>query len=110
MLGDVAAGADPNPIMFPCVIEELDEPERARRASDQTIVQCNAHHPRAFGALFVQEIEAIHHVAGEFVGGAESVILIEPIVICVIRVGHDETLSVADVNPERQLMAEIVAI
>jgi hypothetical protein len=95
MLGDLAAGAEPDAVVSSDVVEELDESEHAGRAADQAVVECDAHHLGLFGAFLLHQVEAVDHVAGALVGG-------------LTRIGRDEMLALVDVDPERQLVAEIV--
>jgi hypothetical protein len=110
MLGDVAAGAKPHPIAPPDIVEKLDEANRPRRAADQPVVQVYRHHLRLVGALFIQEIEAINHVARKIVSGVKALVAVEAIVIGFVGTWNDEVAALADRNPERQLVAEVVPV
>src|SRR5580698_9410450 len=110
MLGDFASGTEPHAIMLLHVVEKLDQADRAGRTADQTIMEGNAHDLGRLGAFLVHQVETIDHVAREFIGGAEAIVLIESIVVCFVRIRYDKVMSSADFDPERKFVAEIVAI
>src|SRR5579883_59536 len=110
MLGDVAAGAEPDAVAFRRIVEELDQPRRLAWPADQPVMQRHAHDLRPLGAFLVEQIEAIDHVSGEFVGGAEAGVAVETVVVGFERIGDDEVIVIAHANPEGQLVAEIVAV
>ena len=72
MLGNVAPGAEPDPVVPARIVEEPDQPDRAARPSNQPVVQRNAHDLRPFRSLLVEQVEAIGHVLRELVGGTEA--------------------------------------
>jgi hypothetical protein len=81
MLGGLAAGAEPDAVVSSDVVEELEE-------SDARL-----------------GCRSVEHVAGALIGGAEAVVLVEPVVLGLTRKGHDEMLASVDVDSERQLVA-----
>lgn len=81
MLGDVPARTKPDAIMFTRMVEKLDQAYRLTWPTDETIVQRDAHDFRGLRAFFVEQIEAVGEVGSEVVGSAETVVLVEAIVI-----------------------------
>jgi hypothetical protein len=110
VFGHFAPGAEPHPLVLLRVFEEFDKPHGLSRTADQPIVQIDGHELRMLGAFFVEEIEGIHHVAGEAVGGAETQIAVEAVVVGFERRWDDQVVSLAETGPEGQLVTQIVAV
>src|SRR5437016_5681729 len=72
MSGDVASGAEPDFVARARMIEELDESDRLRWPADQPVMQRQTHQLRPLRALLVERLEAVDHIVGEFVCGAEA--------------------------------------
>ena len=110
VLGNVAPGAEPDPVMLAGVFEKLDQADRLARPADQAVVQADAHQLRRLGSLGVHEIERVDHVAGEIVGAAEAGIAVEAVVVGLERIGDDEVVAARDLHPIGQLVVERVAV
>ena len=110
MLSNVPAGTKPHAIPLARMIEEFDQSDRLSRSTDKAIVQRKTHDLWALGALFVHEIEAIHHVLGEFLGRTEPRVAIESIVVGFERIRNDQVILSAKLHPKRQFVAKIVAV
>src|SRR5579872_4617278 len=110
MFGDVAAGAEPNAVATARIVQEFDQAGRLAGPADQPVVQRDAHQLRALGALVIEQVEAVDQILRKFIGGAEAGIAVETVVVGLERIGNDEMSAAADLDPEGQLVAEIVAI
>ena len=110
MLCDVSPGAKPNPIVLLRMLQELDQSNRLGWPANEAIVQIDRHHLGMFGALFIEQIEAIHHVAGEAVGGAKAGILVESIVVRLEGRRDHKVAPLANFNPEGKLVAQVIPI
>ena len=93
VLGDVAPGAEPDPVAAGDVIEELDQPGDPARPPDQPVVQGQRHQLRPLRALGVEGIEAVDHVAGEIVAGRKAVVVVEAVVVGLERIGDDQVAA-----------------
>ena len=87
MLGDVSAGAEPHSVVLTRMLEEFDQPHRLGWTADQPIMKIDRHHLRMLGAFFVEQVETVHHVARKAVGGAETRVAVEAIVVGLEEVG-----------------------
>src|SRR5271170_2635339 len=65
MLGYMPPGAEPDAIAPAGVFEKTDEAHHFAGASNQTVVQADAHQLGRFSALLVHQVECVDHVAGE---------------------------------------------
>src|SRR6266446_3638852 len=79
MFGNLASGADPDPVAGGDVVEKLDEAGEAARATGQPVVQCQRHQLGVLGAFLVQDFETVDHVAREVLAGRKPMILIEAV-------------------------------
>ena len=110
MLRDLSPGADPHVVVLADVFEKANKTYGAARPPDQAVMEANAHKPRTNSPLVVQQIEAVDHIPREVVRRAKSTVLIKAIVIGLVGIRDDQMLLVRCSQPERQLVAEIVAI
>lgn len=110
MLRNLSPGADPHVVVLAYVIEKANKTYGAARPPDQAVVKANAHEPRTNSTFVVQQIEAIDHITREVVRRAKSTILVKAIVIGLIGIRDHQMLLVRCTYPERQLVAEIVAV
>ena len=110
MLGDVAPGAKPHSVAPACIFEKLDQPSRPGGTPDETIMKIDRHHLGVFGAFLVEQVETVHHVTRESVRGAESRIAVEAVVVGLEGARNHEVVSPAELDPERKLVTQIVAV
>jgi hypothetical protein len=110
MIRNFLAGTEPDPIVLADMIEKLDQPHSFGRAANETVVQRDGHHFRSLCAFFVQKVEAVDQVGGELVGRAKAVILVEAVVIGFEREGNHQMIAARMFHPERQFIAEVVAV
>src|SRR5579863_5021555 len=110
VLGDVAAGGDPHTVARRDVVEKADQPGDPARAPDQPVVHRQRHQPWPVGALGIERLEAIDHVAGEIVAGREPAVLVEAVVVGLERIGDDEVARAANRHPVWQFVVEAVAV
>src|SRR5579864_8825091 len=110
MLGDVAAAADPDAVAPPYVVEEADEAGDAAGAPDQPVVYGERHQLRPVGALGVERLETVDHVAGEIVARREAAVLVEAVVVGLEGIGDDEVARTVHRHPIRQFVVEAVAV
>ena len=69
------SGTEPDAIVLAGMVEELDQSDRFGRPADQAVVQRDAHQFRRICSSWVQKVETVAQVCGEFVSSAEAVIL-----------------------------------
>src|SRR5208282_3265492 len=110
MLRDLSAGAKPHSVVLTRMLQEFNQPHRLGWAANQPVVKIDRHHLRMLGALFVKEIETVHHVARKPVGRPKPRVAVEAIVIGLIRGWNHEMAALAEPDPEGQLVAEIVPV
>src|ERR1700685_2609461 len=110
VLGDFAPGAEPDPFPRAGMLEKLDQPDRSRWAPDQPIVEIDRQHRGPLDPLLVEQVERVDHVVRKPVGGAEARIAVETVVVGLIGARDHEMVAAAGFDPERQFVAEIVAI
>ena len=94
-----------NSIVLLRVLQELNQSDRLGRPANEAIMQIDRHHLGMLGALFVEQIEAIHHVAREAVSGAKANIAVEAIVVRLEGRRDYEVAPLADLNPEGKFVA-----
>jgi hypothetical protein len=71
VLSDIATAAKPHPIVLTRMLQELYQTYCLGRSANQAIVKVDRHHPGMLRALFVKQVEAIHHVTRKPVGRAK---------------------------------------
>src|SRR5436853_387540 len=96
VLGDVAPGADPHAVAPGDVVEKLDEAGDPAGPADQPVVHGQRHQFRPIGALGIEGLETIDHVACEILAGREAAVLVEAIVVGLERIGDDQVAHATD--------------
>jgi hypothetical protein len=77
MLRDVAAGAEPDTIMFSGMLQKPYQPNRLGGSTNQPVVKVDRQHLRMLDALFIQQVKSIHHIARETVGDPKAGVAVE---------------------------------
>ena len=73
-------------------------------------MKIDRHHLGMFGPFLVEQVETIPHVTRESVRRSEARIAVEAVVVGLEGAWDHEMVLPAELDPERQLVAQIVAV
>ena len=110
MSGDVDSLRNPHLVVLEHVVEKSLQADGSRRAPDHAIMNRNHHHLRLVVPFTVEHVESILHVGKEIVGGDESEVLVESVVVRLVGRRDHQVRLVLNVDPVRQLVAERVPV
>jgi hypothetical protein len=103
--GDVDAAREPDPVLRCRVVEEPHQPGNLSRAADQPVVQPDRHHLRAARrALGMERVEGILEVLEELLAGDVAGRGGEAHVVGFQRIGDDQLVARADLQPIGQVV------
>ena len=108
---NVDTAAKPNPLEAAHVLEQPDETRAASRSADEPIMQPYGEElGRAVRALAIKHIERISHVGEKMLAGREAAIFVEAVVVCFVRVGNNQVMSIVDTQPVWEFIRKRVTI